>query len=255
MNILVCYKIVPDEQDIVINPDHSISLEKAERIIGQYDFNAVEAAMQIKESMEDVKVSVLTAGGAYVGDAKLKKTVLSRGPEAMYGVQDDRLCQVDSYALAEVLKAAIDKIGAVDLVICGEGSGDYYQQQMGNMLGQMLGWATLNGVSSIEASPDKLIVERNTELEVEEYEVSLPAVLSVTSDINLPRIASFKEIMGAGKKPSVIWSLEELGVNPESKICYLSTVAPEQADRKKIIIEGDSDEAVEEFYNYIRKSI
>lgn len=255
MNILVCYKIVPDEQDIVINPDHSISLEKAERIIGQYDFNAVEAAMQIKESMEDVKVSVLTAGGAYVGDAKLKKTVLSRGPEAMYGVQDDRLCQVDSYALAEVLKAAIDKIGAVDLVICGEGSGDYYQQQMGNMLGQMLGWSTLNGVSSIEASPDKLIVERNTELEVEEYEVSLPAVLSVTSDINLPRIASFKEIMGAGKKPSVIWSLEELGVDPESKICYLSTVAPEQADRKKIIIEGDSDEAVEEFYNYIRKSI
>lgn len=255
MKILVCYKIVPDEQDIVVNPDYSLSLEKAERIIGQYDFNAVEAAMQIKESLEDVTVSVLTAGGAFVGDAKLRKAVLSRGPEAMFGVQDDRLCEADSYALSEVLKAAIEKIGEIDLVLCGEGSGDYYQQQMGNMLGQKLGWAALNGISRIEAFPDRLVVERNTETELEEYEISFPAVLSVTSDINLPRIASFKEIMGAGKKPFEIWSLKDFGVEPESRIHYLSTLAPEQADRKKIIVEGDSDEAVEEFYNQIREII
>ena len=170
----------------------------------------------------------------------------------MFGVRDERLETADSYTLSDVLKAAIGKIGNIDLVICGEGSGDFYQQQMGNMLGQKLGWATLNGISKIETVQDKLIVERNTETETEEYEVELPVVISVTSDINLPRIASFKEIMGAGKKPSTIWSLEELGIEPENRVNYMSVLAPEQADRKKIIIEGDSEEKIEEFLNYIR---
>lgn len=252
MKILVCFKIVPDEQDIVVNADHTLSLDHAEKIIGQYDFNAVEAAMQIKESLEGTSVSVLTAGGSYVGDAKMKKTILSRGPEAMYGVVDEKLAEADSHVVTEVLKAAVEKIGGVDLILCGEGSGDYYQQQVGNMLGAKLGWATLNGISKVEAHEDKLVVERNTETEVEEYEVSLPAVLSVTSDINLPRIATFKEIMGAGKKPSTLWSLEDLQVEPQPRTDFVETLAPEQTDRKKIIIEGDTAEAVDAFYEQIK---
>lgn len=255
MKILVCFKIVPDEQDIVVNADHTLSLDRAEKIIGQYDFNAVEAAMQIKESLDGTNVYVLTAGGSYVGDAKMKKTVLSRGPEALYGVMDDSLAEADSHVVTEVLKAAVEKIGGIDLVICGEGSGDYYQQQVGNMLGHKLGWATLNGISKVESQQDKLAVERNTETEVEEYEVSLPAVLSVTSDINLPRIATFKEIMGAGKKPSTLWSLQDLQTEPVQQVHFAEVLAPEQTDRKKIIVEGDTAEAVGEFYEHIREWI
>ena len=252
MKILVCFKIVPDEQDIVVNADHTLSLDHTEKIIGQYDFNAVEAAMQIKESLDGTNVYVLTAGGSYVGDAKMKKTILSRGPEAMYGIMDERLAEADSHVVTEVLKAAVEKIGGIDLILCGEGSGDYYQQQVGNMLGQKLGWATLNGISKIEAQEERLTVERNTETELEEYEVSLPAVLSVTSDINLPRIATFKEIMGAGKKPSVIWSLEELQIDPRPQVDFVQTLAPEQTDRKKVIVEGDTAEAVDAFYDHIK---
>lgn len=255
MKILVCFKIVPDEQDIVVNADHTLTLDHAEKIIGQYDFNAVEAAMQIRESLDGASVYVLTAGGGCVGDAKMKKTILSRGPEAMYGVMDDSLAEADSHVVTEVLKAAVEKIGGIDLIICGEGSGDYYQQQVGNMLGYKLGWATLNGISKVEARQDKLVVERNTETEVEEYEVSLPAVLSVTSDINLPRIATFKEIMGAGKKPSTIWALQDLQTEPVRQVRFAEVLAPEQTDRKKIIVEGDTAEAVGEFYEHIREWI
>lgn len=252
MKILVCFKIVPDEQDIVVNADHTLTLDHAEKIIGPYDFNAVEAAMQIKESLDGTNVYALTAGGSCVGEAKMKKTILSRGPEAMYGVMDDRLAEADSHMVTEVLKAAVEKIGDIDLIICGEGSGDYYQQQVGNMLGQKLGWATLNGISKVEAQADRLIVERNTETEVEEYEVSLPAVISVTSDINLPRIATFKEIMGAGKKTCTIWSLEDIQMDPQPQVRFTKTLAPEQTDRKKVIVEGDTAEAVSKFYEYIK---
>ena len=63
----------------MVNADYTITLDKAEKIIGPYDFHAVEAALQIKESTQntqDVELCVLTAGGRCVGDAKLKKAIL-----------------------------------------------------------------------------------------------------------------------------------------------------------------------------------
>jgi electron transfer flavoprotein beta subunit len=47
MNIITCYKIVPEDQDIVILPDRSLSFARAEWKIGQYDLNAIEAGLQM----------------------------------------------------------------------------------------------------------------------------------------------------------------------------------------------------------------
>jgi electron transfer flavoprotein beta subunit len=45
-------------------------------------------------------------------------------------------------------------------------------------------------------------------------QASLPAVVSVTDQINEPRYPSFKGIMAAKKKPVLTWSLADLGVDP-----------------------------------------
>ena len=37
MNIVVCYKIVPDEQDAVVQADRTLSFERAALKIGDYD--------------------------------------------------------------------------------------------------------------------------------------------------------------------------------------------------------------------------
>ncbi|MEM5817941.1 MAG: electron transfer flavoprotein, partial [Desulfitobacterium hafniense] len=50
MNIIACYKIVPEEQDIVVEKDRSLSFARAEWKIGQYDLNAVEAGVEIAEA-------------------------------------------------------------------------------------------------------------------------------------------------------------------------------------------------------------
>ncbi len=50
MNVIACYKIVPDEQDIVVNGDRTLSLDKAALKVGQYDLNAVEAGAQLAEA-------------------------------------------------------------------------------------------------------------------------------------------------------------------------------------------------------------
>ena len=105
MNILVCYKIVPDEQDIVVKPDQTLSFDRAELKIGQYDLNAVEAGVQLVEAAGGA-VTALTVGGAEVDNSKMKKSILSRGPGSNLAVKDDSLAGADSATTAKALAAA-----------------------------------------------------------------------------------------------------------------------------------------------------
>lgn len=254
MKIVSCYKLVPEEQDIVFGPDKTLSLERAEWKIGLYDLNAIEAGVKLAEETGGESV-VLTAAGKVFENTKLKKAALSRGPSQLYGVEDDGLETADSFATATVLAAAIRKIGDVSLVLCGEGSGDMYTQQVGPVLGYLLGWACLNAVKDIKASDGNLVVERALEDEVEVLEVELPAVLAVTADINTPRVPGLKQILEAGKKPVNTWKLADLGVGVDSRTQIMSTLAPETMSRKNIIIEGDSGDKVSELYEHIRKAL
>lgn len=254
MKIVVCYKLVPDEQDIVINADSTLSLSRAEWKIGQYDINGVEAGVKLAETTGGSAVA-LSVGGTILENSKLRKGILSRGPAELLVVADERLEKADSNTTAKVLAKAIEKIGGVDLVICGEGSGDSYSQQVGVQLGQILGAATWNGIRSLVPSAQGLAVERALEEEVETLEIELPAVVSVTSDINVPRIPSMKEILAAGKKTTTQWSLADVGVEFQSSVEVISTLAPEQTDRKQILIEGQGEDEIQQLFEYLKKEV
>lgn len=253
MNIVVCFKLTPDAEDIEVKSDGSISLEKAEWIIGDYDLQAIEAGMRLAEATSG-KVIGLTAGPHQINNSKLKKDVLSRGPDEMTMIIDDRLAQADTAATSRVLAAAIEKMGGVDLVLCGEGSSDLYFQQVGLQLGERLGLPTLNAISKIDLEDGKLVLERSLEDEVEVLDVPLPAVLSVTTDINQPRLPTMKEILKASKKPVTEWSLADLGMEDAAgKVEVLSTRAPRHVQRKQVIIPGSPDEAVQALIGYLSK--
>lgn len=254
MNIIVCYKIAAEEQDIVVRQDRTLSFERAEWKIGQYDLNAVEAGVKIIEEVGG-KVSALSVGDKALDNSKLKKSILSRGPGDLSLVIDDSLKDADTYLTACALAGAARKIG-FDLILCGEGSADLYNQQVGIQLGEMLGVPVVNAVSKIIPQGESIIVERNLEDEVEVLEIPLPAVVSVSSDINVSRIPGMKEILGASKKPVVIWNLKEVEVVDDGQRLKIESVlAPEQMDRKKIILESDSEENIASFCEYIRKEL
>jgi len=251
MNIVTCFKSTPDSKDIEIKSDGLLSLEKAEWIISEYDLQAVETAVKLVESSSG-KVIALSAGPTNISNSKLKKDILSRGPDELYLIIDNRLCENDTYATATVLSKAIQKIGPVDLVLCGEGSSDLYFQQVGLQVGEMLGWPTINSVGKIEVSSDHLVIERDLEDEVEILEVYLPAVLSVTTYINLPRLPTMKEIIKAGQKPVIEWSLQDLNLSDiKTGVEVISLKAPDQVGRKNITIEAEPDEAAGLLINYL----
>ena len=255
MKIVVCFKIVHDENELSVNRDRSIDASKAAYVLSPYDCNAVGAAMNLAAAVEGSSVSVVTVGGERVENGKMKKGILSRGPAEMFAVKDESLDEADSYAIAAALKAAIEKIGGADLVVCGEGSADMYNQEVGNMLGVMMGVNTINGICAMNPADCGLSVERAGDDGVEVLELALPAVVSVTSDICIPKIPSMKDILGAGKKPCTVWTLADVGAAAESGVETVSVLAPESTERKQIVIKGDGDDQVAEFYNNIRKAL
>lgn len=108
----------------------------------------------------------------------------------------------------------------------------------------------------VSLSDDSIQVERTLEDEVETLTIPLPAVISVSTDINTPQIPSMKAILGAAKKPVTAWQpadLELPEITPYTEL--LSVQAPQQKARGRVIIEGDSDDQISEFAEHLRKVI
>lgn len=252
MKIITCFKLVPEEQDIVVTPEYTLNFDNADAKISQFDLNAIEAASQI--ATDDDEIAALTVGGSLLQNSKVRKDVLSRGPHSLYMVQDAQLEHALPLDTAKALATAVEKIG-FDLLIFGEGSGDLYAQQVGLLVGEILQLPVINAVSAIQRQGNTLVIERTLEDDVEVIELSVPAVLCVTSDINVPRIPSMKAILGAAKKPVQVWSAADIGFNAEAAWSEQQVAAPKQRERQRIVIEGDGEEQIAAFAENLRKVI
>lgn len=252
MNIVACYKVVPDSQDIEAAPDGSLRLDRAQTVLGEYDLVAIEKAAELAAASGGRAV-LLSAGGEKLNDTKLVKGALSRGADELYRVVDPALEGADAFQTASVLAGALRKID-FDVVVCGEGSADRYSQQVGMLAGALLGLPVVNAVSDVRLEDGALVVERELEDEVEVLAVEPPAVIGMTSDAALPRIPQLKDILAAGKKPVTTWSLDEVGGMPASPVETVSVKAPENVARKGIVLEGATDENIGELASSIRTS-
>ena len=254
MKVVACFKVVPDDQDIAVGADGSLDVSRAKLTISAYDLNAVEAAVQLVEA-NGGSCTVLTVGPASIDDSKLKKNILSRGADDLIMVADDACADMDTHQTACALAAAIKQVGDVDLVLFGDGSADIYAQQVGIQVGALLGVPTVNCAAGLALDGDALTVERALEDQTETLIVPLPAVVCVTSDINLPRIAGMKQILAAGKKPQSVIGADAIGGAVAPTIEVLGLSAPQQGDRRRDIVTGDSPDAIAQFADKLREAL
>ena len=254
MNILVCFKYVYNEEEVYVGLDKTPDVSEASMVVSPYDLNMIEAAMKLAASVEGSNVYMMTVAGDVLDNSKAKKSALSRGPAAMYAVKADGALDMDNLAIASLLKGAVEKLENVDLVLCGEGSGDMYSQQLGNMLGGLLGWPTLNAVKELKYEDGKVLAVRVGATRTETFALKGKAVVSVTGDICRPRIPSMKEIMGAGKKPVTIWDAAEFEGLP-SVTNVISVKAPPKIVRKNMVFHEAEEAEFEEFCKLLKASI
>jgi electron transfer flavoprotein beta subunit len=246
MKIAVMVKVLPDDQDIDVTSERKLDFSKAKPTISTYDLNAMEAAARLAAET-DSSVSAISVGPAYIDDSKTKKNILSRGIDDLYLVADDAYEMADAYQTAQALAALVEKAGGVDLIICGDGSADFYAQQVDVQLAEKLGYPAMNSVVAIHPEQGAVVVDRILENEKESVRLSLPAIISVSPDIAIPRIAGMKDILAAGKKPVTPFGVSDLGgVAPET-VNTVEVFAPEPAARKKELFDASQDGDIDKF--------
>jgi electron transfer flavoprotein beta subunit len=211
--LLVCYKWVLNEQDIKIKPeDLSLDSSRAKGKISDFDRNAIEEASLMVEALGGT-ADVLSFGTPAVKQSV--KDVLSRGPNKLTWIGDALAETADAFVIANVLAAAIRKTGPYDLIICGEGSSDLFYQQTPARLAALLGLPCLSYVQKMTLEGDVLTATRKLSDCTEQVTLTGPAVVSVLSEINKPRIPSLKQVLGASKKPNEEIKLDSLGLSSE----------------------------------------
>jgi electron transfer flavoprotein beta subunit len=211
MNIVVCVKYVPDAQaDPRFNSgDNTTDRAGVDGLLSELDEYAVEEALKIAEAGEG-KVTVLTVGPEQATDAARK--ALQMGADEAVHVVDDAIHGSDAPATSLVLAAAIKKL-EYDLVLTGMASTDGVMSVVPAMLAERLALPQVTMASEVTIENGTVRISRDGDTSTEIVESALPAVVSVTDQINEPRYPSFKGIMAAKKKPLQTWSLGDLEVS------------------------------------------
>jgi electron transfer flavoprotein beta subunit len=213
MNIVVCVKYVPDAQSerTFNDSDNTTDRVGVDGLLSELDEYAIEEALKIAEAGEG-EVTVVTIGPEQAADAV--KKALQMGAHKGVHVSDEAIHGSDSVATSLVLAEAIRKIGSPDLVLTGMASTDGTMSVVPAMLAERLGLPQVTFASELTVDGGQVMIRRDGDTASETVTASLPALVSVTDQINEPRYPSFKGIMAAKKKPVETWSLADLGNDP-----------------------------------------
>ncbi|MCL4517267.1 MAG: electron transfer flavoprotein subunit beta/FixA family protein [Firmicutes bacterium] len=218
MHSVVCLKQVPDTSQVHIDPKTG-TMQRAgvPSIINPFDIHAVEEAMRVKDKYGG-KVTVISMGPPQATEA-LKKAV-SFGVDRAILITDRAFAGSDTLATSYVLAQAIRKIREtepVDLIFCGKQTIDGDTAQVGPGIAARLEISQLTYIKKIrEVDPQKreVTVERKVERGHEVIVSRLPALLTVVQELNIPRRASFPELLRAARFEVEIWNKDSLNVDP-----------------------------------------
>ncbi len=214
MNTIVCAKQVLDPEippaRFKIDPETKqvIAPPGVPPVLSVYDERAVEAACRLKDQ-HGGKITVISMGPDKAAD--VIKHAISMGADDGFLLHDPAFEGLDSFGTAHVLAKAIQKIGDYDLVLCGRQAADWGAGQVGSILAELLGLPVITLACEIQAVDKTLRVKRIVSDGFEVLEAPLPSLVTVSSEVGLPRLPSGVRLMTARKKQIPIWSAEDVG--------------------------------------------
>jgi len=214
VKIVVCVKQVPESTDVKINPENNTLVrEGVASVTNAFDEFAIEEGLRTKEKYGG-EIHVISMGPPQA--IEVLKNALAVGSDKAYLLSDPAFAGADTLATAYTLSKAIEKIGDVDLVICGKQAIDGDTAQVGPGIATRLNIPQLTyvcKVREIDPAKKKIVVERMLENGKEVVESSLPALITVVKDINEPRLPSLLGIKKAAKAQIPTWTVKDLPVD------------------------------------------
>lgn len=246
MNIVVCVKQTPDTAATVTVQDGKVSWGDAPLVLNPWDEFAVEQALRTKEA-HGGKVTAVSLGAE--GAKEALKQALAMGCDEAVLISDPAFASADSLVVSAALAAAIGKLGEIDLAFFGRQAVDSDTGVTGAQVARRLGWPSLSLVAAVRAldpAAKSIEVERMLEEGRQQVRSRLPAVISVTKELNEPRYPSFMGIRKASKAVIPVWSAADLGMAtvPAAALTWPEVISPPKVDTQCEVIQGDTTEAI-----------
>ena len=219
-----------------------VDIANVKMSMNPFDEIAVEEATRLKEKGAVAEVVAVSCGVAQCQETL--RTAMAIGADRGVLVQTD--AELQPLAVAKLLKALVDK-EQPQLVILGKQAIDSDNNQTGQMLAALTGYAQGTFASKVTVAGDTLNVTREIDGGLQTVALSLPAIVTTDLRLNEPRYASLPNIMKSKKKPLETVTPDALGVSLASTNKTLKVEAP--AARSAGIMVKSVAELVEKLKN------
>ena len=253
MKIAVLIKQVPGSESVlpIDSEGYWVDESSVTFVMNPPDNYALEEALLIKESNDDVEVVIVSMGPLRV--QKVIREALAKGADRGIHILEQDITEKDPLVIAKRLSNAI-KSEEFDLVLTGLQSDDTGMGQTGVLIGEILKMSTATLAVETIIQEDHIRIKRELESGWFQWvQLSLPASISIQSGLNTPRYPSLKGIMGAKKKEIRSLSATELG--KEETLQKVNNVFVPQTNKQTEIIKGDIDQIVSRIIEILRTDI
>jgi electron transfer flavoprotein beta subunit len=248
VKIVVCIKQVPDTAEVRINPEtNTLIRDGVPSIINPYDMHAIEAGLQIREKTGG-SVTAITMGPPQA-EASLREAI-SMGVDGAALISDRAFAGSDTWATAYTLSKAIELLGA-DIIICGKQAIDGDTAQVGPEMAEFLGIPHVAYVRKVDEVRDSdIVVQRLMDDGFDVIESSLPVLLTVVRELNVPRLPSLKGKMAAKKAEIRKLTAADIGADEGSlglkgSPTQVKNIFAPEAKKDRKMLSGAADENVE----------
>ena len=223
MKLLVAVKRVIDYnvKPRVKMDGSGVDLANVKMSMNPFDEIAVEEAIRLREKGAATEVVAVSVGPAKAQETL--RTALAMGADrAIHIICED---EVEPLGVAKLL-AKVAEEEAPGMIILGKQAIDDDSNQVGQMLGALLGWPQGTFASKVEVAGDTINVTREVDGGLETVALSGPAIVTTDLRLNEPRYASLPNIMKAKSKPMAQKTAADYGVDISPRLETLKVVEP-----------------------------
>ena len=221
-----------------------------------WDAHALEAAVELGESHEDVTIHAVTVGPPAADS--VVRAALAKGADRAVRVWDDHLDGADLLEprLTARLLAAVTADVDPAVVLSGAQSGPDGFGATGVALAARLGYGWAAVVTELSLDRDAGVVSVRRDLDgnrSERVAVDLPAVLTVGTGCNEPRTASLGAVRAAQRADVAVRSLADLGIEQSEIEPSLTRVGTVDRERDVTLLSGAPEDAAADLAAVLRR--
>lgn len=267
MNILCCFKIVPDldmlsEQDWIADSDHNVDVSFAKTLWNCFDESALEMMLKLSDLSESFNVfhelNALTIGNSQC-DSYIK-TLYALGYKKAVRIESEKDLRFSPELTARVITEYVRKMGGQDVIVMGMQSSVGDNGKTPLVTAEYLHWPCISQVINVESVDEQhLKVRSMVDNGILTQVIKVPCVLSVGNTPNsYLRVPTLRDRMKLGKQSIEVISLEDVVGNQSyedlktvSKVVKLSRI---DNSRMGEIITGESpkEKASKLYHTYLK---